>query len=186
MWRKSVTSAPSPLPEVERAGMLRGELERKKTRAKKKPMTYTGYHTAQKRRARRGDRPLEKAVVATKSWVSPEQRQMRKNGEKRRKKTKEQTNETGALLHSRPPARDVKGKVMFATGWPRSARQYRRARLPLLRLLLQLPPRRRSSCAFGLCQRSARRRCRHHRRQKILREDLLFLSSDSDAAALHG
>lgn len=68
--------------------MLRGELERKKKQGQKKTMTYTGYHTAQKRRARRGDRPLEKAVVATKSWVSPEQRQMRKNGEKRRKKNK--------------------------------------------------------------------------------------------------
>ena len=48
-------------------------------------MTYTRCHATQKRRARRGDRPLERAVVATKSWVSPEQRQTRRYGEKGRK-----------------------------------------------------------------------------------------------------
>ena len=62
MWRKSVTSAPSPLPEVERAGIAARRARAKKKQGQKKTMTYTGYHTAQKRRARRGDRPLEQSI----------------------------------------------------------------------------------------------------------------------------
>jgi hypothetical protein len=83
---------------------LRGELERKKKQGQKKPMTYTGYHTAQKRRARRGDRLLERAVVATKLGES----RTETNAEKWRKGKKKQKNKQTKQGHfpstvGRPP-----------------------------------------------------------------------------------
>ena len=100
-------------------------------------MTYTGYHTAQKRRARRGDRPLERAFVATKLGevrTKTNAEKWRKGKEKKKKERNKQTKQ-GAF-----PFSTVQSAASQGCQWksdarnrrgPRSARQCRRARSPI-------------------------------------------------------
>ena len=129
MWRTSVTSASFTASGVEGFVCCPAHAESysraKKNLQGKNSMTYIGCHTAQK-----GARA---AVIgpwsehSQRSWAKSEQRQMRRNGEKgRREKRKKERNKRNKgpspLQYSRPPARAVNGKVMFATGESRGAR----------------------------------------------------------------
>lgn len=129
MWRTSVTSAPSPLPESRGLYAVlrtrRATVGRKKTPRKKLHDVQRVPHRP-KRRARRGDRPLERAFEVGRGPNKDKCGEMEKReGEKKEKKERDKQTKQGTFpppQYSRPPARAVNGKVMFATGESRGAR----------------------------------------------------------------